>query len=276
VNTAKNKGNCTNSSVNISKNKGNHTILIIGDSHIRGYATILKHNFDETYNVIRIVKPGADIMTLSNSVKDTTSTLGKNDALVFSGGANNISKKQLKTRTETHLKFCKKNTQTNIVLLGIPHRHDLVNWSCVNNEIITFNRKLFKSMKCHEHVKVMNCEVNRQFFTRQGMYLNKLGKEVVIKHITATCESIFQSNKNLTSISLLWEVSVKFSTNLQADKYPVTNGSEKVIEEQEKETVHKPINGTIEQENETVRKSSRLKNQVQETRIFYGKRILFA
>jgi hypothetical protein len=85
----------------------------------------------------------------------------------------------------------------------------------------------------------MNCEVNRQLFTRQGMHLNKWGKEVIIKDITATCESIFQSNKNLTLISLPWEVFEKYSTNLQADKYPVRNGFKNVIEEQEKETVHK-------------------------------------
>jgi hypothetical protein len=35
--------------------------------------------------VTAIVKPGAGIVTLSNSVKDTVSTLGKNYFLVFGG-----------------------------------------------------------------------------------------------------------------------------------------------------------------------------------------------
>jgi hypothetical protein len=74
-------------SVNTSKNEGNHTILIIGDSHVRGCASKLEDNLDETYNVIGIVKPGADIITLTNSIKDTILTLGKNDVMVFSGCA---------------------------------------------------------------------------------------------------------------------------------------------------------------------------------------------
>jgi hypothetical protein len=67
----------TVSAVNTSMNKGSHTILIIGDSHIRGCANKIMDNFRKSYNVTGIVKPGADIATLSNSVTDTVLTLGK-------------------------------------------------------------------------------------------------------------------------------------------------------------------------------------------------------
>jgi hypothetical protein len=204
----------------------------------------LKDNLNETYSVIGTAKQGADIITLSDSVKDTILTLGKNNALVFGGGANDISKNNSKKGLRHILNFVRKHTHANIVLSGIPYRHDLVNWSCVNNEINTFNRKFLKIMKCHEHVTVMNCDLNRQFFTRQSMHLNKMGKEEITKHITATCVTLFQSNKNLTPICLFWKESENYSVNLQTDKCLAINDSIKV---------------TTELKNETVRKSNRLK-----------------
>jgi hypothetical protein len=50
----------------------------------------LKDNIDETYNAIGIVKPGADIITLTNSIKDIILILGKHYVMIFSGGANDI------------------------------------------------------------------------------------------------------------------------------------------------------------------------------------------
>jgi RNase H-fold protein (predicted Holliday junction resolvase) len=43
--------------------------------------------------------------------------------------------------------FIKSNNHTNIILVSAPHRYDLMQSSCVNNEIRSFNRKLMKSVK---------------------------------------------------------------------------------------------------------------------------------
>jgi hypothetical protein len=42
------------------------------------------------------------------------------------------------------LNFIKDSNNTNIILPSVPHRHDLMDSSCVNNEIRTFNRKVVK------------------------------------------------------------------------------------------------------------------------------------
>jgi hypothetical protein len=118
----------------------------------------LKDNLDETYIVTGIVKSGANI-----TIQDTILTLGKKDTLVFCGGANDISKNNSRKRLRYILNFVKKYTHTNIVLLSIPHRHDPVNWSCVNKEINIFNRKMHKIMKCYDHVTELNCDLNRTF-----------------------------------------------------------------------------------------------------------------
>jgi hypothetical protein len=56
-------------------------------------------------NVSGIIKPGADVATLSNFVKDTVLNLRKNDVLVFSGDANDISKNYSKMGLRHVLNF---------------------------------------------------------------------------------------------------------------------------------------------------------------------------
>jgi hypothetical protein len=64
----------------------------------------------------------------------------------------------------------------------------------------------------------MNCDLNRHFFTRQGMHLNKIEKEEISKHMTVICVTISQPNKNLTPICLRWKESENYNKNLQANK----------------------------------------------------------
>lgn len=116
----------------------------------------MKENLGKTYNVMGIVKPGADSITLINSVKDTTSALSKNDIMVLCGGANDIAKNNSKEGLRHISNFVNNNTHTNIVMQVIPYIHDLVSWSCINKEVTVFNRKLLKIMKGHEHVTVTN------------------------------------------------------------------------------------------------------------------------
>jgi hypothetical protein len=47
-------------------------------------------------------------------------------------------------------------------------------------------------MKGHEHVTVINYNHNRHFFTRHGIHLNKIRKEAISKHTTATFVTNFQ------------------------------------------------------------------------------------
>ena len=89
------------------------------------------------------------------------------------------------------LNFVRNNTHTNTILMPVPHMHDLVSWSCLNNEIDVFNRKLEKIMKCHEHVTVVRNDLNRDLFTRHGLRLSNVGNEIIAKHIAAICTKIF-------------------------------------------------------------------------------------
>lgn len=54
-----------------------HSVLLIGDSHSRECANKTKDNLNKMYSVVGLVKPGADISTLSMSAKNLVQTLTK-------------------------------------------------------------------------------------------------------------------------------------------------------------------------------------------------------
>jgi ABC-type transporter lipoprotein component MlaA len=61
----------------------------------------------------------------------------------------------------------------------VPNRYDLANWSCVNSEVKTFYRNLEKIVKIFEHVLVVKIDLTREHFTRHGLHMNTLGKEMI-------------------------------------------------------------------------------------------------
>jgi hypothetical protein len=58
----------------------------------------------------------------------------------------------------------------------MPHRHDLVEYSCVNRAIQIFNHKLKKVANSFKDVttSIIECkyEYNREYFSKHGMHLN--------------------------------------------------------------------------------------------------------
>jgi len=66
--------------------------------------------------------------------------------------------------------FIKVNNHTNIIVLSVPHRHNVMESSCINKEIRSFNRKIMKNVKTFKHTIVL--EMDREFFTPYGLHLN--------------------------------------------------------------------------------------------------------
>jgi chitinase len=116
------------------------------------------------------VKPGADITSVTSAITEGTKRLTFKDILVFWGSTNDVSRNNSQEGLKKLIKFVEVNNNINIILLCVPHRHDLPGWSCVNNEIATFNRKLNKLKKSHKHVKVLKTGLDRNLFTRQGRH----------------------------------------------------------------------------------------------------------
>jgi hypothetical protein len=61
-------------------------------------------------------------------------------------------------------------------LLSAPHRYDLDESSCVNKEVVVFNRKLHKIINTVDNVELLQTKLNRNDFTCHGLHLNIFGK----------------------------------------------------------------------------------------------------
>jgi hypothetical protein len=57
-----------------------------------------------------------------------TVNLTKSDVVVVCGGSNDVSKNNSNIALEHILNFIKDNNNTNIILLSMPHKHDLMDF----------------------------------------------------------------------------------------------------------------------------------------------------
>jgi hypothetical protein len=78
--------------------------------------------------------------------------------------------------------FVKSVNQTNVILMIILYRYDLMN-SHINSGILAINRKLCKLANIFSHVNVIEMDNNRQLFTTHGLHLNSLGKELYSSYL---------------------------------------------------------------------------------------------
>jgi hypothetical protein len=72
--------------------------------------------------------------------------------------------------------FVETNKHTNIILMEVPHRHDLIQDSCVNKEVEKFNSIIRKHMKVHENAEVVKVTLDRRASTKYGQHMNAMGK----------------------------------------------------------------------------------------------------
>jgi hypothetical protein len=99
--------------------------------------------------------------------------------------------------------FAKNSSHSNIVLASVPHRHDSMSSSCVNEEVRAFNRNLTKISKIFVHVSIMEVDSSKACYTKHGHHLNNLGKAKVLKHLSLQLLSVLQWKKDIL-ISLSW------------------------------------------------------------------------
>ena len=143
-----------------------------------------------------------------NTLEKDFKCLGKEDVIVISGGAKDIgSKKNQTNKVLVKLAlFMQKHNHSNIIVVNIPHRHDMDRNSVTNLEIQAINRKLNKMAKLFSHVAIVETDLNRKYFTRHGMHLNNSGKEWLSKLITTQiCRLVESNDKDVPLIPLKWK-----------------------------------------------------------------------
>jgi hypothetical protein len=139
-----------------------HRIRIIGDSHARDAAGNVIDNLDATFSISGLVCSGINVSNLIPLMTFDITHLNRKDAMILWGGANDAYKNNSWDALKHITKFLESNKHTNIILC-IPHRHDLPDWSSVNSGIQVFNSALMKLMKVHNHVTVVPVDPARMY-----------------------------------------------------------------------------------------------------------------
>jgi len=121
-------------------NKCDHKVRIIGDSHLKGSAVRINQYLNTKFEVSSFIKPGACTNQLVHSQEEELLNLGKKYVTVINGGSNDIDNNANRNGVLVRMtQFIQNHNNTNIIVLNIPHRHDLTKDSRPNLEIQTFN-----------------------------------------------------------------------------------------------------------------------------------------
>ena len=198
----KNRG-IANANTRIQKKK-KHKAILIGDSHARGCAEKLSSYLGNDYEVTGYVSPNTGLEVITNSAKEEIEQLTQNDIVIVCGGTNNISKNESKTGLRHVTHFVQNKRNTNVIIMGAPHRYDLEESSCVNKEVKVFNRKLNKIMKRYNHIKTINMSAKREHYTQHGLHMNKTGKEWITRKTADIINKLF-ANLKPAHIPLEWK-----------------------------------------------------------------------
>jgi len=145
------------------REKGKPKITVIGDSFTRGIAGELEHNLGNTFEVIGHVMTGAGMKTITETAEQEISTLTKKDIVVVWGATNDIARYETNNALAYITEFVKLRKHTNVLLISVPTRYDLLQTSCVNREVTSYNRKLYKRMKQFEQVRLTDSESQRKY-----------------------------------------------------------------------------------------------------------------
>jgi hypothetical protein len=92
----------------------------------------------------------------------------------------------------------------NVVVMTAPPRHDLLPSSCVNSEVIRFNKQVRKRILQFNNVKILETDLERKYFTKHGLPLNSSGKECIALRLTAVVKSFFHVER-VSPIYLQWK-----------------------------------------------------------------------
>jgi lysophospholipase L1-like esterase len=174
----------------------------LGDSHARGMANELQHRLRKSFEVQGIVKPGANIKEITNTLNLTVSSLTKKDGCIVWGRTRDIVKNEGQNGLRQMKDFVTRQNHTDLLLINATFRHDLQESSCVNSAVKNFNRKLMKYNKAFENLHLLEVENCRELYTIHGLHLNGKGKEV-------TAEKIVNVIKDILNVKRSYPIGIK-------------------------------------------------------------------
>ena len=122
---------------------------------------------------------------------------------MFGGAIDNGKSNQCSNLTLT-VNFLENTQNTTVILMEVPVRYDAGVKSQISEQIVSYNKKLYKVTKKYKHVKLAKIPSSRNYFTTHGLHLNYKGKEVMTKEILNNLTSKGEG-QSLPVIKLPWK-----------------------------------------------------------------------
>jgi hypothetical protein len=101
----------------------------MGDSHVRECAAKMIASLDALFEVCGVVKPGSVAGSLMEMAKGDVGKLTMNDFLIICSGTNDIDKNYSRIALKNVTNFMKSVNHTSIILIRVPHRHYVTDYS---------------------------------------------------------------------------------------------------------------------------------------------------
>jgi len=117
-------------------------VLILGDRHTRGCASEVKQQLNNEYEVFGFINRGSGMEDIKGSAKMKVTQLTRQDIAVLWGGVNDVARNNSVVGMKHISDLLINSIHTNVILLSVARRHDLINDPCVNREVKVFDRSL--------------------------------------------------------------------------------------------------------------------------------------
>jgi hypothetical protein len=122
---------------------------IIRDSHARRLANERKDKLTCEFESQGMVKPLSTLDKLVLNPDSDLKELSMSDVCVVWGGSKDVARNESNLGIRVIEQIVSSLNHTNVIVIEVPHRHDLVPNSYVNSEVLMFNRKLKKLKKVY-------------------------------------------------------------------------------------------------------------------------------
>jgi len=110
-----------------------HKVLLMGDSHMRGGTARLIASLDPHFDVCGVVKLGSTTGSLIGTTKEEAEKLTMNDFLIICSGTNDIDRNYSTKALKNITNFIKNVNHTSIILVSIPNRYDVKEYTYINS-----------------------------------------------------------------------------------------------------------------------------------------------
>ncbi|KAG8335409.1 hypothetical protein J6590_069211 [Homalodisca vitripennis] len=167
-------------------------MLICADSHGKDLSwhintQINNDQHNKSLKSVGFVTPGGRASQILSRKNIDEELKNEEDMLVIMCGTNDVARNEGEEALKRIKKTLDECKDKKIILVDLPNRYDLVDWSCVNQETRKTNLELKRLGECYTNVTVVDAsKAERQMHTSNGMHLNRTGKRWLAERI---CEA---------------------------------------------------------------------------------------